>query len=56
MNEKDLNEFLAILKKEAKRKVTKEEAEATLKRIGILTKKGNVAKPYKDICSFPKQV
>ena len=55
MNEKDLKEFLALLKKEVKRKITKEEAVAFLKTAGILTKKGNVAKPYKDICSFPKR-
>ena len=54
MNDKDLMEFIALLKKESKRKITKEEAEDRLKRAGILTKKGNVAYPYKDILFIPK--
>ncbi len=51
MSEKEINSFLKLLEKEKKAaaKHTKEEAEAFLKRVGILTKKGNVAFPYKDV-------
>ncbi len=51
LSEKEINSFLKILEKDKKAaaKHTKEEAEAALKRIGILTKKGNVAYPYKGL-------
>ena len=44
-----------MIKKETKKKITKEEAEERLKRAGILTKRGNVAKPYKEIWSYLTQ-
>lgn len=55
MSEKDLHNFLRLLEKERKNasKHTKEEADAFLKTIGVLTKNGNVAEPFKNIC-IPK--
>lgn len=55
MNEKEIKQFLAILKKESEQTPTKEEAESFLKRIGVMTKKGKVAKPYQDVCYFRNQ-
>jgi hypothetical protein len=51
MSEKEINNFLKLLEKEKKAaaKHTKAEADAFLKRIGILTKRGNIASPYKDV-------
>ncbi len=56
MSQKEINNFLKLLEKEKKAaaKHTKAEAEAFLKRVGILTKKGKVAFPYKDIF-IPKE-
>jgi hypothetical protein len=55
MSEKEINIFLRLLEKEKKAasKHTKAEAEAFLKTVGVLTKYGNVAKPFKSIC-IPK--
>ena len=55
MNEKEQMEFLAMLKKESEKTPTKEEADAFLKRMGFLTKKGKIAKPYRNICFTPVQ-
>jgi len=51
MSESDINEFYQLLLKEKKKAETstKEEAHAFLKRVGILTRKGNIAKPYDQI-------
>ena len=51
MSEKEINNFLKLLEKERKiaAKHTKAEAEAFLKKVGILTKKGNIAFPYKEV-------
>jgi hypothetical protein len=55
MNDKEIKDFLEMLKKESKRKVTKEDAQDFLKKAGILTKNGNPAKPYKELWAYLKQ-
>ncbi|HRP91084.1 MAG TPA: hypothetical protein PKX92_13715 [Edaphocola sp.] len=56
MNEQDIIKFLKILEKEkeAIATKTKEESIAFLRSVGILTKSGKVAKPYKNLC-IPKE-
>ncbi len=58
MNEQDFIKFLKILEKEKKAaaKRTKEESIAFLHAVGILTKSGKVAKPYKNLCIPKEQV
>ena len=55
MSERDLSIFLKILKKEkrAASKYTKAKAGEFLKTVGVLTKNGNLTKPFKEIC-IPK--
>ena len=55
MSEKEINSFLHLLEKEKKiaAKHTKAEAEAFLKTVGVLSKNGTVANPFKSIC-IPK--
>ena len=51
MTEKEINDFHKLLKKERRTAAnrTKEESVAILKKTGILTKSGKIAKPYKDV-------
>ena len=48
MNEKEVKKSLAVMKKNAKKALTSQKsAEDFLKKIGILTPKGNVKKRFK---------
>ncbi len=58
MTNKEIEEFYQHLlkEKEMAENETKEEADAFLKRVGILTKSGNVAKPYNQIWKRKRMV
>ena len=57
MSKKDIAKFDAALKAYGKEIVSsKEKSEAFLVRIGVITKKGNVRKHYKNLCTPQDQV
>ena len=49
MSEKDIKKLVELAKKKLKENRTKEEAMAELVSAGIMTKKGNFTKPYKNL-------
>ena len=55
MSTNEINIFLSHLKKEktASTRHTKAQAKAFLQSVGVLTKSGNLTKPFKNIC-IPK--
>jgi len=57
MSKKEIEEFEAALKAYGKEIASsKEKSEAFLVRIGVITKKGNVRKHYKNLCILPDWV
>lgn len=57
MSKKEIVEFEAALKDYGKEiAASKEKSNAFLVRIGVITKKGNVRKPYKNLCIPQDQV
>jgi hypothetical protein len=55
MSEKDIQNLIDLAKSKLKEKLTKKEALASLVSAGILTKKGNYTKPYRDLARAVKK-
>lgn len=57
MSDKDFAKLMEIAQEsiEAAKTMTKKEAIATLNRAGILTKKGEFTKPYKELKAYSKR-
>ena len=55
MTDKDIKRLIDLAKMLLKKKWTKKEAFASLVSAGILTKKGNHTKPYRDLAKADKQ-
>lgn len=55
MTDKDIKRLTDLAKELLKKKYTKEEALASLVSAGILIKKGNPTKPYRDLAKADKR-
>ena len=55
MNDRDIKKLIDLAKRKLKETRTKEEALASLVSAGILTKKGNYTKPYRDLARAVKK-
>ncbi|MBN8718944.1 hypothetical protein SAMN05444410_11379 [Hydrobacter penzbergensis] len=55
MTDQDIKRLIDMFKKKLSEKRTKEQAFASLVSAGILTKKGNYTKPYRNIGRFMRK-